>query len=344
MTRRANALTRPAKPTAGSGATVPVGSLRVFADAAARVGIDVAALLDGSWFAASDLSDPDAVIPAAACRGFFEGLQRRPIPNLALRLALETPLGSYPLLDYLVLSSRTVGEALQRLARHARLATTAVAFELETRASDVRLVYHASDDFFVQYSAALTVRHLRDEAAGPLAVEYIALQAPMGPLDEWQARLGSPARLEAWTGVVFSHDACALPMRRADALLQSVLEQHARQVEARRAEPDVGDLRVRRAIESGLATGEVTVTSVARSLALSTRTLQRRLAVEGTSFRGLLEDVRRVAAARHLSALRLSNAEVAYLLGFSELAAFQRAFRRWYGVTPGEFRRTARGA
>jgi AraC-like DNA-binding protein len=74
---------------------------------------------------------------------------------------------------------------------------------------------------------------------------------------------------------------------------------------------------------------------------MSTRTLQRRLAEEGTSFRGLLDDVRRTAAARHLRTPGLSNAEVAYVLGFSELAAFQRAFRRWYGVTPGEFRRTA---
>jgi len=74
-------------------------------------------------------------------------------------------------------------------------------------------------------------------------------------------------------------------------------------------------------------------------LATSARSLQRKLAAAGTSFQELLDTTRRDAAARYLEDRTLSVGEVAYLLGYSEPAAFHRAFKRWNGITPLEFRR-----
>jgi AraC-like DNA-binding protein len=71
---------------------------------------------------------------------------------------------------------------------------------------------------------------------------------------------------------------------------------------------------------------------------MSVRTMRRALAAEGTSYRALLEQLRREAAARHLSDGR-SVAEVAFLLGFKEVSAFHHAFRAWTGTTPLQFRR-----
>ncbi|HSY38976.1 MAG TPA: AraC family transcriptional regulator, partial [Polyangia bacterium] len=82
--------------------------------------------------------------------------------------------------------------------------------------------------------------------------------------------------------------------------------------------------------------------SVGRALALSKRTLQRRLGVEGVSFRALTDEVRRGLATEYLTDGRVSLSEIALLLGFSEQAAFQRAFLRWTGVTPGQYRRGER--
>jgi AraC-like DNA-binding protein len=78
--------------------------------------------------------------------------------------------------------------------------------------------------------------------------------------------------------------------------------------------------------------------TVARQLAMSGRTLQRRLAAEGVSYQQLLDDTRKEAAGRLLIESTLAIAEVAYLVGYSEPAPFHRAFRRWYGVTPEAFR------
>jgi AraC-like DNA-binding protein len=85
--------------------------------------------------------------------------------------------------------------------------------------------------------------------------------------------------------------------------------------------------------------GETRIEAVARVLAVSVRSLQRRLAEAGLSYQQLLEDTRRAAAAQYLSDPALSIGEVGYLLGYSEPAAFHRAFKRWHGVPPLAYRK-----
>jgi AraC-like DNA-binding protein len=75
---------------------------------------------------------------------------------------------------------------------------------------------------------------------------------------------------------------------------------------------------------------------------MSVRTLQRRLTAEDVTFEDLVDRVRRDLAERHLSESALSIAEIGYLLGYSEPAAFHRAFKRWTGNTPQVFRRDRR--
>jgi AraC-like DNA-binding protein len=90
---------------------------------------------------------------------------------------------------------------------------------------------------------------------------------------------------------------------------------------------------------SGLRTGEPTIETVAHDLHTTARTLQRRLHGEGTSFTQVLDEVRREMALSHMRGRRATIDEVAFLLGFEKPTSFHRAFKRWTGVTPGEFRR-----
>ena len=78
---------------------------------------------------------------------------------------------------------------------------------------------------------------------------------------------------------------------------------------------------------------------VAERLGMSARTLQRKLHASGTSHQELLDEMRRDLAVRYLREPGMAVCEVAYLLGFSESSAFHRAFKRWTGTTPSEFRR-----
>jgi AraC-like DNA-binding protein len=83
---------------------------------------------------------------------------------------------------------------------------------------------------------------------------------------------------------------------------------------------------------------DATLAVVARRLAMTPRTLQRRLAEAGSSFDALRDTARKHAAESYLAETELSIAEVAFVLGFSEPTAFHRAFKRWHKVTPQAFR------
>jgi AraC-like DNA-binding protein len=97
-------------------------------------------------------------------------------------------------------------------------------------------------------------------------------------------------------------------------------------------------LEVRQALAACVGGGDTRIQTIARTLATSPRSLQRRLAAAGASYRQLLELTRRDAAERYLTDSPLSIGEVAYLLGYSEPAAFNRAFKRWRHETPRAFR------
>jgi AraC-like DNA-binding protein len=100
--------------------------------------------------------------------------------------------------------------------------------------------------------------------------------------------------------------------------------------------------RARAALSRELPAGNMTAQGVAARLSVSLRTLHRTLAAEGTSYRRLLDQLRLDIAERHLTDDRMSVAEIAFLVGFSEISAFHRAFKRWTGRTPVTFRAEAR--
>jgi AraC-like DNA-binding protein len=102
-------------------------------------------------------------------------------------------------------------------------------------------------------------------------------------------------------------------------------------------------LDVRRALVSRVGGGGTRIQAIARELAVSARTLQRRLAASGISYQRLLDVARKDAAGRYLTESPLAIGEIAYLLGYSEPAAFNRAFRRWHHETPQAFRQRRGG-
>jgi AraC-like DNA-binding protein len=87
-----------------------------------------------------------------------------------------------------------------------------------------------------------------------------------------------------------------------------------------------------------LHTGDADMERIAATMGVSRRTLQRRLGAEGATFETIFDDLRRQLALHYLEGGKVSANETAYLVGFSEPAAFSRAFRRWTGTTPGAYR------
>ena len=128
------------------------------------------------------------------------------------------------------------------------------------------------------------------------------------------------------------------PSVHANAGIARVHEDLAKELLARQVHEGLAH-SVRQALAHQLESGPPDLASVAGELAMSPRSLQRRLAEEKTSFRDILERLRRDLARRHLEHTTISISEIAYLAGFSEVSAFTRAVRRWFGRSPAQVRR-----
>lgn len=305
------------------------------------MGYDLDALLTAAGLRREDVDNPDVYISPRACAGVFAAAcEQRRMPNLALQLALNTPIGATPLLDYLIVSSDSVGHGLARLARYLRLVNPGIRLGIRDRLNPVRVVVErASGPFETELTVSLSVLRFMRETDDQLRAAHACFTHEPDDLAAFAMALKCPIRVRAsWNGWALSNDAMHLPLRRSDPALGRWLERQAAAILAR--QPTTGDVRdeVRGVLSTQLTAGEMRIDAVARRLATTPRTLQRRLARAGTSFEALCDDARKQAAQTYLADTTLTIAEVTYLLGYSEPAAFHRAFRRWHGTTPQAFR------
>jgi AraC-like DNA-binding protein len=142
----------------------------------------------------------------------------------------------------------------------------------------------------------------------------------------------------------FEFDAQLLdaPLRSADANLHDLMRRHAERVLQELPQALPITRRVKGLIAEELSDGHPGCAHIAQRLQMSPRTLERRLELEGTTFTHLLEEVREGLALRYVGDQELPLSQVATLLGFSQTTAFHRAFRRWTGQTPLQYRRSTR--
>jgi len=263
------------------------------------------------------------------------------VKNLALSIALETPIGAYPLLDYLICSSESVGEGFRQLARYVGLVNPSVRLVFREEEDPIRvLVEGSTDPFTVELTVSLSVLRLSRESGDQLQLARICFRHEPDDASAFESALHCELETQSsWSGLALTREAWHLPLRRRDPLLRKWLEHKAEQIMASQA-GQAGVAMEVRCLLAAPANGSVTsVEAVARRLAMSPRTLQRRLSEEGTSFDSLREETRKQTAETFLADRRLSVSEVAFLLGFSEPGAFHRAFKRWHNTTPDAFRR-----
>jgi AraC-like DNA-binding protein len=127
----------------------------------------------------------------------------------------------------------------------------------------------------------------------------------------------------------------------ADNPLLGLFDAFAKAIVQKPVDPNSLRRRVEGKLEPMLESGEVSLDKLASELGMSRATLQRRLKAEGTTFEAILDGLRQRLARRYLRKDKHSVKTTAYLLGFSDPAAFSRAFKRWTGTSPSELRSTA---
>jgi AraC-like DNA-binding protein len=134
------------------------------------------------------------------------------------------------------------------------------------------------------------------------------------------------------------NDFCTRPIPAADPNLFRILTSYLDDVLSRMPKPDEMVNPIRAAIAQLMKEGGLKLSRAAKALGVSPRTLQRQLKQRGLSFAELVEDTRRALALEYLKDRDNTLTEIAFLLGYSEVSAFNRAFKRWTGKTPMTYR------
>jgi AraC-like DNA-binding protein len=183
-------------------------------------------------------------------------------------------------------------------------------------------------------------RGLTQSEIDPLQVRF-SYPRP-GETKEHERCFRAPLRFDAQVaGISFRTSDLERPVVSADEVLDGYLDRYAEDLLAKLASGDTVAKVVLRTLWGQLSGGQVDLATTSRHLGMSSRTLQRRLRDEDTSFAELLDLFRREASQRLLKDRGLAVEEVAFMLGYSEPSTFYRAFRRWTGLTPRRFRHSA---
>jgi AraC-like DNA-binding protein len=344
MTAGANPLTERVRASATQAPrmwTMPANDARAFVSALQKLGYSADLLLAAAGLRGQNLDDPDMRVPCEALGAMIaRAQQQRFTPNLALELARVTPIGAYPLLDYLVLTSESVGAGVHQLERYYRIIGDPVDLHVREHTDTVRIeMAPAAGPFSIEFNSCLMVLHFKHDTDGAFAATRVVFQHAVDDPGAYERALGCPVEPRgSWNGISLSPNAWRLPLRRRDPVLRQLLEAQANNILARQPARIGLAFQVQRALASRVAGGDTSIGALARELAMSGRTLQRRLATEGVSYHTLLDDARKAAASQYLSESRLAIGEIAYLVGYSEPAPFHRAFKRWFGKTPEVFR------
>ena len=256
--------------------------------------------------------------------------------------------GSWSILGYLMMNCKTLGEAFEKWGRYSRIIGNLIDGRVEWRFNKIRVVFypqphapklsrHCFESTFssiVRMMRSLTGVHL-----SPLKVTFVYPEPEMTA--EYKRIFCCPVLFgQKENSVTIDLGIVKTPVRMANPGLLEQFEKYAQDFLAEMERTDETTRSVTKIVLARLDDETLSIEKVAREMTISVRTLQKRLEAEGVVFSDLLKDIRQRLAKRYLRE-SYSVEQITYLLGFSEPSVFRKAFKKWSGVTPGEYRQRA---
>jgi AraC-like DNA-binding protein len=325
---------------------IRAASLQGFASLVAELGGQPEHLLRGRALSTPDLADGESPVPYSAVIGLLEeAATALACPDFGLLLSRRQHIDVLGPAAMIMRYSETVGEALEAISTWLFVHTPAAGIGL----SDV-----GGDDILLTYEVLLPgLRGRRQIIDLSLGLAQSHLEMLLGErFRARQVRLGyrrpaSTAALRSRFGpaLVFDSALSAIavpkaalqrPVPTANANYRRVVLDYLHNQRLDRGRSVTR--RVRQLVGQLLPTGRMSLEAVAEVLGTSPRTLQRRLVAEGAGFRRLVDDERRARVADYLLDTDAPLARIAGMLGYSDQSAFNKAFTRWYGIAPGQWR------
>ena len=316
----------------------------------AGLGKDIVALCKEANFPPERLATPDEMVSGAVVERVWQtAIARVGDPELGLHIGEALQPTALGLIGFVMLSCTTLGAALDKLARYWNLMSnaTSIRFRNDGRIAVLELVVHDLPGNFllwnrhpVESSLSATTGLTRALAGRQLPLSDAAsTYPPPAQTREYERILGRRPRFNAEANLIsFPTEALSWPVLHSNPGLLEQFEGQIRKLLD--SNPGTSADRVRTVLAKSLRGDVPDLTAVAKALLMSERALQRDLQIEGTTFRQVLDDLRRDLAVEYLRDSRHhSITDISFLLGFSEPSVLHRYFRRWMGITPQEYRR-----
>ncbi len=309
--------------------------------------LDPAQLFEKAGLNISLIKDPNSRIDSAAIDRAWKRLgDAIDSPCFGLEAAEHWHPSDLQALGYAWLSSHSLRSALERLCRYARVVTEVDEFTLKESNGTVSIILSSSglsanDNWVADSILAVLVSMCRANAGEDFTPESIEFVHPEPTcVAEFFKFFRCPVQFDAESNrIIFSAQSLDNPLTSANPYLAQIHDQIMIEYLAHLDKNDVIQL-VRSAIVEQLPSGDVTDARIAAALNRTERTLQRQLRNKGTTFKTLLNEIRIDLARKYIHNSRLSLTEISFLLGFSEISAFSRAFRRWTGKSPSQYRQS----
>jgi len=306
--------------------------------------IDPAPLLAQFGLSEPDVNTDQVRVSAAAQARFLESAaEALHDPALGFHIGAETNPRGVGILFYVASAGKNLGEAITLFARYCRIVNDAIHVHLTRRPDEliveINLVGVARVRVAQNTEFGITVilkalREIAGRNVRPAKIIFAHMRSSKFP--EFERFCGCPVEFGGPSDqLVFSNETLAAPLMTEDTHLLEALRPICDEA-AKQRETAPGSLRalVENEAQKLLPHGMARRHNVAKSLALSTRTLARRLASEGTSFEEVVDELRRSLALQYIRTPGVSLSQIAWLLGYEGPTSFNHAFRRWTGGPP----------
>jgi AraC-like DNA-binding protein len=332
--------------------SVSVAYLQGLLDYLGRQGVDTVELLGQVQLNPQVLAQRDQRIAASTYLELLgHGVRLTGDAQLGLHLGEAVRPGYYGVLGYLIMSCATLADSLHRQARYAALVGNLGRVDLADEPLREGLepqVAHSWQPLLAQQQRQLseetlagwvTFGHWISGLDIPPTEVRFQHSAP-ADTSEYQRIFRCPVLFDqADNALVFPKRLLATPLGQADAQVRLMLDAYADRLLGEIQQGHCVLDRARLELARQLPEVGADLQQIAARLALSPRTLQRRLREAGLSFNQLVDETRQQLVLHYLRDPALELAEIAFLVGFSEPGSLARAFRRWTGQSPGEYRR-----
>ena len=295
-----------------------------------------------------DAIDPKQMVSSGAYYEFFEELSRRDPHGLSLPLRIGAAMrcDEYGAFGLAWKSAPNLRGSYVRSERYGRVLGSAEAYTLQQtgdgwffnldKAGDGRLGMQLSNEASLSAVEVIS-KEVSTASFLPLAVYF--KHPPRGDPSVYEEHFGCPVHFQSGRdALLVSERDMDTPNRLGDQTIAKFFDQHLEQ-EIALIDDDLSlEHAVRRAVSNVLSEGVPTLSFIASELNVGSRTLQRRLSDNGSSFQSVVDLARKDLAKRLLRETQYSLAEIAFLTGFAEQSGFTRAFKRWAGQTPRSYR------